>query len=214
MTNEIEKHYQKSTEHLNRIIENLNQHWHSIQLLLGHVSKPLIIDDRGLANHLRKFSEDIGKFIDEMRGFDFAQSAAEIKFIGKRLDGIEKTLNEMNDKGIKKNIHLDLTLDGYEMVRKPINYDPTEETKPNSDENLDKVLNTLTIKEQLSIRYRLGIGVKRCKTYKELGLVLKTSGDRSSQIYRKALRKLRHPTRIDFIRKCNHLELRKEVTGD
>lgn len=201
-------------KHVERIINNLNQHWHSIQLLLGHVSKPLTVDDRGLSLHLRRFAEDIGKFIDEMRGFDFAQAAGEIRFIGKRLDSIEKILDEMKDKGVKKNIHLDLTLDGYEMVRKPINYDPTEDIKSNVDEGLNEVLNTLTTKEQMAVRHRLGIGVKKDKTYRDLGLTLKVCLDRARQIYCKALRKLRHPSRVEFIHKCNHKELRREVTGD
>lgn len=38
----------KEYQHVERIIENLNQHWHSIQLLLSHVSQPLLVDDRGL----------------------------------------------------------------------------------------------------------------------------------------------------------------------
>ena len=48
-------------ELLKKIFDNLNQHWHSIELLLAHVSNPLTVDDRGLANALRCITEKTNK---------------------------------------------------------------------------------------------------------------------------------------------------------
>ena len=104
--------------HVERIIANLNKYWHSIELLLSHVSKPLTVDDRGLAHVLRCLRDDLEKFRVEMQSLDISQAFAEIKFIGKRLHEIEQHIREMKEDGIKKKIHLDLTMDGYEMVKK------------------------------------------------------------------------------------------------
>lgn len=61
--------------------------------------------------------------------------------------------------------------------------------------DIEKVLNTLTEKEQEIVRLRFGFvdGVE--KTNEEIGRMLGLSGSRIGQIVQKALRKLRHPSR-------------------
>lgn len=214
METETEKEIIRRLANMERHIINLIIPLQAINQLDSLLNKPLMVDDRSFVEHIKEFRSSMKELHIVSESLNIKQTLDEIKYIGKRLNEIEKILSEFNDKGLKKNIHLDLTLDGYEMVRKPINYDETDAIKPKQDDELDKVLKTLTSKEQMAIRYRLGIGVKKDKNYRELGLTLKTSGERASQLYNRALRKLRHASRIEAIRRCNHKELRIQVTGD
>jgi len=62
-------------------------------------------------------------------------------------------------------------------------------------EEIDKVLATLTPREEKVIRMRLGIGEKTDYTLEEVGDVFGLTRERIRQIEAKALRKLRHPAR-------------------
>ena len=62
-------------------------------------------------------------------------------------------------------------------------------------EEIDKVLSTLTPREEKVIRMRLGIGEKTDFTLEEVGDVFGLTRERIRQIEAKALRKLQHPLR-------------------
>jgi len=62
--------------------------------------------------------------------------------------------------------------------------------------HIQKVLTTLTPKEEKVIRMRFGIGVDRDHTLEEVGRHLMITRERVRQIEAKALRKLKHPTRL------------------
>ncbi|MCX8021842.1 MAG: RNA polymerase sigma factor RpoD [Syntrophorhabdaceae bacterium] len=62
-------------------------------------------------------------------------------------------------------------------------------------EEIDKVLSTLTPREEKVIRMRLGIGEKTDYTLEEVGEVFSLTRERIRQIEAKALRKLKHPSR-------------------
>ena len=62
-------------------------------------------------------------------------------------------------------------------------------------EEIDKVLATLTPREEKIIRMRLGIGENTDYTLEEVGDVFKLTRERIRQIEAKALKKLRHPAR-------------------
>lgn len=62
-------------------------------------------------------------------------------------------------------------------------------------EEIDKVLSTLTPREEKVIRMRLGIGEKTDFTLEEVGEVFGLTRERIRQIEAKALRKLKHPSR-------------------
>lgn len=61
---------------------------------------------------------------------------------------------------------------------------------------IQKVLGTLTPKEEKVIRMRFGIGVDRDHTLEEVGRHLFITRERVRQIEAKALRKLKHPSRL------------------
>ncbi len=62
-------------------------------------------------------------------------------------------------------------------------------------EEIDKVLSTLTPREEKIVRMRLGIGEKTDFTLEEVGDAFGLTRERIRQIEAKALRKLRHPSR-------------------
>jgi len=67
-------------------------------------------------------------------------------------------------------------------------------------EYIKKVLTTLTPKEERVIRMRFGIGVDRDHTLEEVGRHLSITRERVRQIEAKALRKLKHPSRLKALK--------------
>jgi RNA polymerase primary sigma factor len=63
-------------------------------------------------------------------------------------------------------------------------------------EQLDNVLSTLTEREEQVLRMRFGLTDNRPHTLEEVGQYFKVTRERIRQIEAKALRKLRHPSRI------------------
>jgi RNA polymerase primary sigma factor len=62
-------------------------------------------------------------------------------------------------------------------------------------DQLNKVLATLSPREEKVIRMRFGIGEKQDYTLEEVGQVFEVTRERIRQIEAKALKKLKHPTR-------------------
>jgi RNA polymerase primary sigma factor len=79
-------------------------------------------------------------------------------------------------------------------------------------EQLEDVLNTLTDRERMVLKYRFGIGDGCPRTLEEVGKMFKVTRERIRQIEAKALRKLRHPTRSRKLRNFLDLVLSEERT--
>ncbi|MEE9543547.1 MAG: RNA polymerase sigma factor RpoD [Thermodesulfobacteriota bacterium] len=67
-------------------------------------------------------------------------------------------------------------------------------------DNIQEVLSTLSPREEEVLRLRFGIGDGESKTLEEVGAIFKLTRERIRQIESKALRKLRHPVRIDKLK--------------
>ncbi len=65
---------------------------------------------------------------------------------------------------------------------------------------IDDVLGTLSEKEAKVIRYRFGLGDTRALSLKEIGDILGLTKERIRQIEKKALNRLRHPSRSHSLR--------------
>lgn len=81
----------------------------------------------------------------------------------------------------------------------PSPYSDAEKTE--TSEQIQKVLKTLTAKEEMVIRMRFGIGADRDHTLEEVGRHLSITRERVRQIEAKALRKLKHPSRLKALKR-------------
>jgi len=75
-----------------------------------------------------------------------------------------------------------------------------EAEKREASEHIQSVLSTLTPKEEKVIRMRFGIGTERDHTLEEVGRHLSITRERVRQIEAKALRKLKHPSRLKALK--------------
>ncbi|MCD6163036.1 MAG: sigma-70 family RNA polymerase sigma factor [candidate division Zixibacteria bacterium] len=69
-------------------------------------------------------------------------------------------------------------------------------------DQIEKTLNSLTVREEEIIRLRFGMNDGMPRTLEEVGLIFNLTRERIRQIEAKALKKLRHRTRSDKLRKC------------
>jgi RNA polymerase primary sigma factor len=76
----------------------------------------------------------------------------------------------------------------------------TDAEKLEASEQLQRVLRTLSPKEEKVIKMRFGIGADRDHTLEEVGRFLSITRERVRQIEAKALRKLKHPSRLKALR--------------
>jgi RNA polymerase primary sigma factor len=81
----------------------------------------------------------------------------------------------------------------------PSPYSDAEKTE--TSEQIQMVLKTLTPKEEMVIRMRFGIGADRDHTLEEVGRHLSITRERVRQIEAKALRKLKHPSRLKALKR-------------
>ncbi|GAA0239316.1 sigma-70 family RNA polymerase sigma factor [Metaclostridioides mangenotii] len=71
-----------------------------------------------------------------------------------------------------------------------------EVEKHNLQEKIDEVLSFLTDQEEEVLRSRFGLGESEPKTLEEIGKIFGVTRERIRQIEAKALRKLRHPSKL------------------
>ena len=81
----------------------------------------------------------------------------------------------------------------------PSPYSDAEKTE--TSVQIQQVLKTLTPKEEMVIRMRFGIGADRDHTLEEVGRHLSITRERVRQIEAKALRKLKHPSRLKALKR-------------
>lgn len=190
-----------------------------IHFLLDLLQKPLKIDDTRLANRLKEFQEMMVKFelkVDEFDGktetIDIVKTLGEIKYIGKKLKEIEEKIGLIQEKGIRKQVELNFSCDGYDLVKKTSTYDKAEEL-PQKD-LLKYALESLDSKESYVLVHRLGLDGEKEKTFAKIAMQMKIGASSISIIYQRALRKLRHPSRIEKVRGCNNKKLQLAVLGE
>lgn len=181
--------------------------------LEGILKTPLQINDKFLKNVVKDIENQAEKIQSQSKILDIQQNMSEIKYIGKKLNTIEKSLIELSQNGINKQIQLEFRCDGYEMVKKPNNYE-AQDVEMSQDDSIRKLLKTLSDRESKAIIHRLGLLGEEKKSYTKIGKIFGISLERSRQIYLKACVKLRHVSRRDLVKKTNHKEIMNVVFSD
>lgn len=183
--------------------------------LISLLKTPLRVEDNSLlkvCNAVNVCANDTKRISQQLQDIDILKFAEEIKFMAKRVYEMERRLANIDEVGIKKNIHLDLTMDGYEMVRRS---EKKTNTAPSSDdERTEKLLDTLLEKEKLVIIHRYGLLGNKPKTLEATGKEVGTTRERVRQIESKALRKLRHEKRRELVKAISHKELKRDIKPD
>lgn len=191
----------KSSDNMERMIELLQ--------------RPLTVDDRYFKSLVSEMAQLLKECKNQMQTLDLTQTLDEIKYIGNRLNKIEKDISDMKKEGITKKVKLDFSVDGYEMVKKPQSYHEDDPIVPAEKDCIQSILDTLTKMEAKVLIHRFGLLGEKKKTLSEIAKMSDlTSGESIRRYEAKALRKLRHASRIEKLKLCNHDELKKAVTGD
>ena len=84
----------------------------------------------------------------------------------------------------------------------------------NLQDTLNKVLDTLTEREEKVIRARFGLDNGKPKTLEEVGEMFNVGRERIRQIEAKALRKLRHPSRSKKLKEYLDEEYPDQINED
>ncbi len=197
----------------------------SINPEINHILRPFKEDFGLLINPIRNVLNEMKGEVQALREFrkeihtDLKNDsvAGTLKFMAKAIHELQYAVNKINEEGIKKNIRLDLTMDGYEMVkRKGPKIDLENDIKEEINEELATValLDTLSIIEKSVLCHRYGLLGEKRKTLKATGKCVNLSPERIRQIESRALRKSRHPCRSDLSKNLTHLDLRNAILGE
>jgi len=182
-----------------------------IELLVN----PLQIDDRFFKTLLAEISKSVFEFKEASEKLDFVQTLSEIKYIGSRLNKIETDIADMKKDGIKRNVNLEFRCDGYELVKKPVGYEKEDPVVISEEELMFSILDTLNQRESKVLIHRFGLLGEKKKTLRIIAKLFGlSSGENIRHIEAKALRKLRHPTRVEKVRLLTDCELKKAILGD
>lgn len=162
-----------------------------------------------IRDDLARLTQELKETSKEIRNESILGTLA---FMAKQIHAIHHDLEEMKDKGIKKNIHLDLTLDGYEMIKKKPEFtcDPTMD----AEACLEKLLSTLDTREREILEHRYGLSGEKEKSLSKTGNIVGISGSRVRTIEQSILRKCRHPSRRNLVKNITHTALKKDILGE
>lgn len=155
--------------------------------------------------HLQqKLSKIIRKRIDYINEFHKEPTLEELSvYIDIELDKL-KTILENNKNVVSLDCPIKDDEDGS-----LVDFIPSDENisdivieeveKHNLEEKIDEILSFLTEQEQVVLRSRFGLGGYEQKTLEDIGKMYGVTRERIRQIEAKALRKLRHPSKIKQI---------------
>ncbi len=149
------------------------------------LQKPLKVDDKNLLSRLKDFQREI----NELSNLDIIKNLSELKFIGKRLHSVEEKLDKLIESGTVHNVGLEFKVDGYTLVKRPLNYDKTERIEPSyHDEETILALGEYPEEERDIVRRFLGICGREKTTFRQIALDAGKGKERVSQIYHKFIR--------------------------
>lgn len=140
-----------------------------------------------------------------------------LQYMAKQITELTQHVHSLKEEGINKKIRLDLTIDGYEMVKKKPPIPDAEifpEPKIDPEKHTQKLLKTLGEQEQQVIIHRYGLFGEKSKTLRNTGVLMKLSGERIRSVESKALKKMRHASRKELVKNLTHLALKIAIKGE
>ncbi len=146
------------------------------KLLLLH-RDPVLIDDRDL----RRDCAELKKYLEECRDL------TNLQYIGNRLNEIEKIIKAIQEDGYRKNVHLDITLDGQKLETRTLQKAELEEA---SEDILKKVFSKLEPKEKKILQLRFGLCGEMPHTQKSIAGKFSVSTARIFEILKRIKRKI------------------------
>lgn len=164
---------------------------------------------------LRQEIKEERKILQEQLKIESVTGA--LKYMAKQLNELTKHIHEIKEEGIKKQIRLDLTMDGYEMVKRRSKKQEQELEIEEADpeEAINKLFATLVDRERTVLTHRFGLLGEKKKTQKAIAKLFGlTSGESIRRIESRALRKCRHPGRKELLEDITHLKLRTAILGE
>ena len=169
-------------------------------------------------NEINLFKKELLDLRDEIKNLDLALHLAEVRHIHGALSQIVDRLDKLEkDKKVAK-VQMELLVDGYEMVRKPRNFDELDASQPAESQSdlLDKVFEGLNEKWKFIVTHRIGLYGEKEKKWVDVGRAVGLTGARSSQIFNKAIRNIRF--RItkgiipkELVKRIKHEDFRRVV---
>jgi hypothetical protein len=163
------------------------------------LEKPLKVDDRNITSRMKDFQREV----NELANLDVIKSLGELKFIGKRLCSVEEKLDKLIDSGTIHNVGLEFKVDGYTLVKKPINHDITEKIEvPYADEEI--LLKDLEELDKIIVKRYLEICGEKKATLKKMAEEFGVSFHNISNRYHAAVRKMRH-NKKEYIKALKNL---------
>ena len=140
-----------------------------------------------------------------------------LQFLAKRIDEIDNNIRIIKNEGVSKKIHLDLTMEGYEMVKRTPAMDELEMSKLeqyNADVAMEELLKTLTSRERQILMHRFGLLGEKQKLLGETGKIFGIGSEAVKVQEKKALRRLRHPERKHLVEQITHKKLKEAILGE
>lgn len=197
---------------LERHVVNFIYPTQDLQKLLNSQFAPLTIDDRNLKVLLKEFRQIQSEFQININAVNLDQTLSEMKYIGKRMNEIEIALKEIKENGLRKEVKLEFSCDGYELVKKPKGYSLADEIEKPL-ETLQDIIKKLSRIESHILVNKLGLFGMKKQTYVSIGKELNITRERTRQIYAKAIRKLRTKEISGLVKKSGNIYLIEEVFG-
>lgn len=138
-----------------------------------------------------------------------------LNYMAKQIQELSQEMKNVKEKGLKKEIHLALTCDGYEMVKKKVkSFDDIPEQEESSEDVLESLLMTLEDRERAILIHRFGLFGQRTKTCEAIGKLLGVDRQRISVLTQKILTKCRSKGRVHISEKLTHIGLRRAIIGE
>jgi len=161
---------------------------------------------------LHKECQAISKVSSQLSGESIIGT---LKFMAKEIKELKDAVSKIKEEGLNKKITLDVSMDGYEMVKKKVktNSDEWDEEEKTPEEAIEELFKTLNTREAQVMIHRYGLFGQKKSTYREAAKYFGVCAGRVSQIHKKALVKCRHPSRKHLVSKITHTELRYDIIG-